>query len=269
MALGGQPMLATPLTRTRKSGELYRRPPDVEAQLEELLRMDPAGRLSRARVADKGSPQHLKEECLVYLIREAILADDADRYHALAAILLKRLIRPVERQLRALGVADDDVEDLHQEVMQAMMTAIAEGRSGEFYQVRFRRALRRQVLKRYDSYRRRKQRSTSEQSLDAPVSGREGIDDNEHTFGDLLESTEDVAEMVEQRLLVREALSTITNQRHREAFVLHYYYGWQIESSNLDEQTLSRLYDRTPKMIRIWLRTAERQVAEWRAAKGL
>jgi DNA-directed RNA polymerase specialized sigma24 family protein len=269
MALGRQSMTATPLTWTDEAGELYRRPSDVEVQLDELCRRSPSEQLSCAKVTEKGSPLYVRNECLVYLLSQAVAADDSERYQAVADILLKRLIQPVDGQLRLLGVADDDVADLHQDVVLAMTNAIAKDQSGQFYQVKFGLALRRQLVKTYDSDRRRKRRSEGEQSLNAPVGGSEGGEDDGSMLGDFIESAEDVAENVERRILVREAVSSIKNPKHRKAFVLYHYHGWQIESNDPEEQTLSQLFERTPEMIRIWLRTAERQVAEWRAAKSL
>ena len=266
---GPQPMVAASLTRHKKSGEPYVRSPEVEAQIQDLLGATPEAQLSRARVSDRKAPQYLRNECLAYLIRDAVVADRADRLNALAGILVKRLIRSVERQLAALGVAEDDLGDLHQEVMRKMMKAIADGPRGEFYQVLFHEALRRQIIKSYDSYRRKTRQTRNETSLDAPVGGTKHNEEDDLSLGEFVEGPDDVGMAVEQRLLITEALSAITNPRHRQAFVLHYYYGWQIESEDPDEKTLSILYDRTPKMIGNWIRTAKRQLAEWRAAKGL
>lgn len=267
MALGGKDALAKPLTRSTK-GMLYARPPEVEGQLEELLHASADEQLARVKTADENSAQYVVHECLVYLVREAALAEDSDRYHALAAVMLKHVTRGIERKLWALGVANDDVEDVYQEVVSAMMTSILEGPSGEYFQVRFHSALYRQLLKSYDQYARRRRRAKYEKSLDAPeqkTDDREG--ERAATFGEQLESREDVATDVERRLLISVALEAISDPRHRKAFVLHHFYGWQIESTDPDEASLSELFDRTPRMVRNWLRTADRQLAEWRAAK--
>jgi hypothetical protein len=277
MALGGKGALAKPLRKSTKAGEPYTRQPEVESQLNEVLRTSAAEQLGRARTIDKDSPQYLLDECLVYLVLEAALADDSQQYHALAAMLLKRVTRSIERKLQALGVADDDVEDVHQEVVSAMMTSILAGQAGEYYQVRFRSALYRQLLKSYDRYMVHRRRTRREQSLDAPMhNGESANGEDVATFGELLESAEDVAAEVEERLLdaqrgllVPEALEAISNPNHRKAFVLHHYYEWQVESNDPSVPTLSQLFDRTPRMVRNWLRTAEGQLVEWRAAKGV
>lgn len=267
MAESSPPVLAQPLTRSTRAGTLYRRPPEVESQLEGLLRASADDQIARAKTTDKNASAYIADECLVYLVRAAGLADDAERYHTLAALLLKRVQRGIARKLRVLGVAEGDIEAVHHDVVLAMMTSILEEPRGEYYQVRFRAALRKQLAKSYDAYARGRRRARRERSLDAPLQDEAGDDEAHTTLGHVLPSDEDVAADVERRLLIPDALEAIVNPDHREAFVLHHYYGWQIESIDADEPTLSQLFDRTPRMVRLWLRTADRQLAEWRAAK--
>jgi DNA-directed RNA polymerase specialized sigma24 family protein len=210
----------------------------------------------------------LKDECLVYLIREAALAEDSQRYSTLMTFLLKRCTRGIEGRLRALGVADDDVADVYGDIILAMMSAIlaADGR-GEFYQVRFRRALRLQLLKSYDRYALRQRRARRERQLDAPVGASDDGEEDAGTLAEVLESPEAVADDTERRLLISEALGAIRDPRHREAFVLHHFHDWPIETINPGDPSISQRFDRTPRMVRNWLRTADRELAAWRAAK--
>jgi DNA-directed RNA polymerase specialized sigma24 family protein len=266
MAPGSTQPLANPLTRLTRTGEPYVRPPEVQAELDELLGANAVEQLARAKVADKTSTAYVRDECLVYLIQQAALGDDAERYNTLAALLLKRIVRGIQRKLRVLGVADDDVADLEKEVVLVMITAILEGPPGEYFQVRFRSALYRRIVKVYDAYARQRRRTKHDQSLDATASNSsQGEGDDDSSLGALIEGPDDVAAEVERRLLVPEALAAITDPRHRKAFVLYHYHGWQIESSDSAEPTLSRLFARTPRMVRNWLGTADRQLAEWRA----
>jgi DNA-directed RNA polymerase specialized sigma24 family protein len=269
MALGGKGALAKPLTRSTKAGKPYARPPEVEAQLSELLRRSADEQLARAKVMDRSAPQYVKDECLVYQIRDAWLADDAERYSTLMAQLLRRCTRSIQRNLRALGVATGDVKDVYVSVIESMMAAIlADDGSGDFYQVRFRRGLRFQILRVHARYARRQQRAQLEDSLNAPSGrGEEGEE-----YGDALEERvggpEDVAGDAERRLVIREAVAAIRDSRHRKAFVLHYYDDWPIEAKDPLEPSISRHFDVSPRTVNNWLRAAERDLAEWRAAKS-
>jgi len=268
MSLSGKQALAKPLTRSTREGVKYFRPPEVESQLEELLGTGQDEQLAKAKVTDQHSPQYVANECLVYLICEASATGDSERYNALVASLLKRITRGIERQLKLLGV-EEDVDDLHQDVVLKMMESIVQGAKGEHYQIRFQHALRREVTKVYDRYRRRHRHTRHDQSLDS--SGESSSDDEEGddaaTLGERIGSDEDVAVDVERRMLISEALDAITNPDHRKAFVLYHAEGWQIESIDSNEPSLSQLFGRTPRMIRNWLRSAERQLTEWRTNK--
>lgn len=276
MALGGNEAVPKPLTKLTKAGKAYSRPPDVESQLSELLRESEREQLTRARLTDSRARQFVLDECLVYLVREAGLGDDPERYNRWVGVLLNRITGSIARKLRELGVAREDVDDIHQEVVLTMMKSILGGAKGEYYQVHFRSALNRQLLKSYDKYARARRRTTRERSLDEMVRSDDGDDGGgAYTFGETLASAEDMAAEVEHRLLeterrqlARDALQAITNPDHRKAFVLYHLEEWQIESTDPEAPTLSKLFDRTPRMIRNWIRTAERQLAEWRTAQG-
>lgn len=269
MSLSGKQALAKPLTRSTKEGDKYFRPPEIESQLEELLGTGQDEQLAKAKVTDRQAPGYVADECLVYLIREASAADDLGRFNTLAGLLLKRITRGIERRLKLLGVAEDDIGDLHQDVVLKMMESIVQGSKGEYYQVRFHHALRREVTKIYDRYRRRHRDTQDDQSLDASGASSSDSDegDDAATLGERIGSGEEVAVDVERRMLISEALDAITNPDHRKAFVLYHAEGWQVESSNANEPTLSQLFGRTPRMIRNWLRSAERQLTEWRTNK--
>ena len=269
MALGGKHALAKPLTRSTKDGRPYARPPEVESQLEELLRASAEEQLARARIADKALPKYVKDECLVYLIRESWLADDSARYSDLTAQLLGRCTRSIQRNLRALGVAADDKRDLYGDVIAAMIGAILdEDGAGEFYQVRFRRALRFLILKVYEKYARRQERAQCEDSLNAPSGGDDEGQENGVALEERVGWSEDVADDVGQYLVLREAIAAIRDPRHREAFVLHYYDDWPIETKDPLDPSISRHFGVTPRTVSNWLRAAERDLAAWRSSKS-
>ena len=209
----------------------------------------------------------MRDECLVYLIREASLANDSGRYSTLIVQLLRRCVRRIERNLWALGVATDDKKDVYSDVVTAMITAILdEGGAGEFFQVRFGRALRYLTLNVHAKYARRQERAQMEDSLNAPLAGDEEEGDGV-AFEERVGGREDVAADVEQRLIIREALASIRDARHREAFVLHYCDDWPIETNDPFDPSISRHFGVTPRTVNNWLRAAERDVAAWRLAK--
>lgn len=266
MALSGKHALAKPLTHSNKAGAPYVRPPDVEAQLNELLSESPAEQLARAKCTDKGSPRFLKDECMVYLIREAWLADDSVLCSELSQQLIRRCTRPIRRTLQLLGVAPDDLQDVFGDVIAKMMTAILDDEGkGDFYQVRFRQALRFRMIEVHARYERQHERLLTENRLCASRDG-EDDDDEDGSFEDRVRQPGDVAEDAVQLLEIREAVASIRDPRHRRAFVLHHRDDWPIETQDPLNPSVSGHFKVTPRTVSNWLRTAERDLAEWRAA---
>lgn len=269
MALGGERGLARPLTRSTRAGEPYVRPPEVESQLELLLGASANEQLTRAAETNKESPRYVRDECLVYLIRDAWVAGDSARYSTLTEQLLRRSARGIQHNLRTLGVAPGDEKDVYGEVISGMMSAILDdGGAGDFYQARFRRALRFLVLSVYDKYARRQKRARREDDLDTPLGGDDMKAEDGVTLEERLPEDAEVAARIEQRLLIREALAAIRDPRHREAFVLHYYDDWPIETKDPLDPSVSRHLGVTPRTVNNWLREAERDMTAWRSAKG-
>lgn len=264
--MGGKHAVARPLTRSTKAGSPYVRPPEVEAQLNVLLGEPTAEQLARAKCTDKGSPRFLKDECLVYLIREAWLAEDLALYSDLSHQLIERCTPRIRRSLRLLGVAHGDMHDVHGDVITGMITAILDDEgAGDFYQARFRRALRFLTLKVHARYERQHERLLSENRLNA---SRDSEDEDQEA-GSLEERVHqpgNVADDAVQRLEIREALAAIRDPRHRQAFVLHHYDDWVIETQDPLMPSISGHFKVTPRTVNNWLRAAERDLADWRTA---
>lgn len=267
MALDGKHALAKPLTRFTKAGTPYVRPPEVESQLNEVLGEPAAEQLARAKCIDEGSPRFLKDECLVYLVREAWLADDLALYSELSQQLIRRCTRRIQRPLRLLGVAADDLHDVYGDVITEMMTAILDDEGlGDFYQIKFRRALRFLTLNVHGRYERQHERFLTENRLDAPH-GQESEGEEDDSLEDRVRQPGDVAADAVQLLEIREALAAIRDPRHRQAFVLHHYDDWPIETQEPLAPSVSGHFQVTPRTVNNWLRAAERDLAEWRTAK--
>jgi DNA-directed RNA polymerase specialized sigma24 family protein len=267
MALGGKRVLAKPLTRSTKAGTPYVRPSDVESQLNALLNEPAAEQLARVKCTEKGSPRFLKDECLVYLIREAWLADDSALYSELSQQLIRRCTPSIQRTLRLLGVAGDDLHDVYGDVITAMITAILgdEG-AGEFYQAKFRRAMRFLAINIHARYEREHERLVTENRLPT-TRGEEDEDEEDGSLEERVRQPGDVADDAVQLLEIREALAAIRDPRHRQAFVLHHCDDWPIETQDPRAPSVSGHFKVTPRTVNNWLRAVERDLAEWRAAK--
>ena len=134
------------LTKHCSTGELYTRPPVVEAQIDEALKLDLAILRQRIEIANCQTVGYLRSECLVHLIREARRIDNQDRINLVLPVLLLRC----EATLRA-KIPDSvllDAESVREEVLGQFSEMFASDGSGanpnelDFFEVRFNLAFR-------------------------------------------------------------------------------------------------------------------------------
>jgi hypothetical protein len=250
-----------PLTRTNgTTGRPFRRDPDVERQICEALALEPANLLARARVRDRCDSQFLREECLVYLIREHN-RDGASRWLAsdLSGELLLRIEGYLGHELRRLG--PDHYEEAGDEVVAKLFEKITDLQSdlGDFAQVSFWTFLAAKVS---DAYRKHLTQLRKERSQVAPpwVHGGEPAGDREQSplDGNLLPEPA-AGHDIDANLLAEELLGGLEG-RHLVALRLH-MAGWPIESNNSSEPTISRYFGKTPRTINNWLREAHSRLA--------
>jgi hypothetical protein len=99
--------MAKPLTKiSKKTGNLYTRPPNVEHNIDGALAQDPETISKRLLVTDRGCAEHLTSECLVHLFREAFRRGDKAMRDRLATVLLQRCEAIVKHKLPDSGLAN-------------------------------------------------------------------------------------------------------------------------------------------------------------------
>jgi hypothetical protein len=253
-----------PLTHRNLRGEVYERTAEVQEHIRAALALEPESILQRARIRSYKAPGYLREECLVYLIREYLGRGARRVAKRLSEILHGRCARYVNERLRALG--SQHVDDAFNDVMKGMYERIyeLENDRGDFFQVRFWVALRGLVANTFDRYVKRIERDkTKEQNLAriGAIPGTEGAEDERP---DPVDAVEDPTAAVEDLTESKEGLNAIKDHRHRVAFTLRYFGRMKIESKDVEEPTISKHFDRTPRAIRGWIEQAERDLKEWR-----
>ena len=82
--------MVRPLTKRKEDGELYVRPEAVEEQVADALREDGEVLRGRLRIHERGSPGHLRTECLVHVLREASRNGDEQMVNASVEGILVR-----------------------------------------------------------------------------------------------------------------------------------------------------------------------------------
>lgn len=254
-------MQVQPLTHCNSKGETYQRLATVTSQIEAALYLPPVLLLERARISDSTSSNYLQEECLVYFIRNYFRKDRKDIVNGLSEILLQRSAKAINVKLQAL---EPDVNrDAYNDVVNELFIRIFDMESdrADFLQVRYWYALKMltiSVFRKYCEFSKQTQRTVSLSTL-------EDLDlhANDHEVTSV--SWDDVLNpppSVEQLVLKEDALSML-EERRRTAFIL-YHEGWQVESQDPAEPTISSILNITGRTIRNWLKEAQQQLERWR-----
>lgn len=244
-----------PLTHLNgKTGLPFTRDPDVKRQIVEALVLAPDALRERVLVRERSNPQFLREECLVYLIREYAPDGKMRRMASdISEALLSRIEGYLASQLRRLGV--EHAEEAGDEVIVKLFARITDQGSdlGDFAQVNFWSFLAAKIS---DAYRKHLTQLNRERSTAAPswVHGMEMVGDME--AGEQKEDREPVrASGIDSELLNEELLSNL-GEPHLTAMKLN-LAGWPIESKKPGEPTISGFFGKTPRTINNWLRAAE------------
>jgi DNA-directed RNA polymerase specialized sigma24 family protein len=105
-----------------KGGVGYKRPPEIDASIDEALRQKPVERLRRANIRDPADSAYMSGECLVHLVREARLSGDK---RAVDRLLIPLLSRCERRLKRTIPDSRPDAQGLRDEVLQTFCELLA------------------------------------------------------------------------------------------------------------------------------------------------
>lgn len=144
----GNPLLrggymARPLTKISGKGEVYARPPSVEARIDGAIEQDWATLARRARITDQKAADYLPSECLVHLLRDAIRRGD----QRVATVLMAPLLVRCESILLKT-VPDSAMRDavaVREEILSSFQMLFTDDRAEDaldYYECRFGRAFK-------------------------------------------------------------------------------------------------------------------------------
>lgn len=260
-----------PLTGRNRHGEIYKRLPDVERQLREARALPAKDLLARADVLHHQAPEHIAEEALVYLVRHYHAEGDGGMVRDLWTRLLKRCAKRINRRLASFerDLRDQAFRDVVNEVLTRVLDH--ETSRGDYLQVRFWLAVDRLAITTFNRYRKDLQRAAEHFSL-SEMAGEDGRSENDEDHSPRLSA---VREGVfahgltpEQSAMLQVALEGVP-ERFRTAYVLRHAEGWQVESKDPEEPTISGYFGKSSRTIRTWLDKAEEYLAIWKDGNKL
>jgi DNA-directed RNA polymerase specialized sigma24 family protein len=243
-----------PLARARKDGTPYTREPEVEAQVRQLSRLPDRARRERLMTVDRAHPAFVREETLVYCLREYHARGDADAAWQIADLLAQRVASHIRRKLSRWRLSADDRDECARDLFAEICLALFDrGPAAEFWEVRFWVCLDRRL---WNLAERRQTAADNELRL----ADRE--DGEEEAGVDPLAQVADTRPGPETLAEHRDALRTLT-ENERLALYLRYVEGWPEESENPDQPSVARVLQVTGRTVRNYLRRAEAKLRAW------
>jgi len=249
-----------PLTRTRRDNGLpYIRETDVETQVRALSNLSARERRERllATAQAWNDAGRLREETLVYFVREFAVRGDESMAWRIAEVLVDRTAAHVQRKLARWRLTPEDADDCTRDLFTALCEAVFDqSAAAEFWEVRFWVCLDRRL---WNLIEKRQAVADSEiRPSDQTADDGEGEQDVDRLFARIAD-TGATPEMMAERT---EALSLLT-ENERRAVYLCYIEGLPEESEDPERPSAARMLGVTGRSIRNYLRRAKEKLMAW------
>ncbi len=242
--------------RKKETGNLYTRRPDAELQIGKVLSLDSEQILEFTKVRERNAADYLLDETIVYLLREMPLREE-DFREALYRELNRRIWKLLKKfYKRFKSVAD--FEDFGQKIELVVIKKIFDIKSdsADYAQVNFgdfviktaKVVWRGELVK-------------IEREKDFSYTEREGDDEeNRNRIENSIKSND---ALTDYTMMLKEGLDKLPPHIMTVAELL--LDGWQIESKDEMEPTISRKLDVSSRTIRNWLKEARAILADYQA----
>lgn len=271
-------VIPEPLTRRNRAGLLYVREPDVERQIAATLPLSRDELRRRAAISDRGSPDYIKEEGLVYLVRHCRRLGDEQRVSDLCEALVRRATRIIRKHLRSLG--PEALDEGYSQVVTRLFSKVLDlsTDSSDFFQVRFWSGMQRLCIQAFGAqlaHHKRRQAEVSFSQVPGYAADEEEAEPETKAVrlseGDKLRvsATSHESAIIDSDLRregQRMALAQL-EEPFRSAWMLRNCEGWAIEHQDPAVPTISRHFGKTSRTIRNWLTKAEETLAHWRGGQ--
>lgn len=260
----GPPATAPPLIAKQKSGAIYTRTKEVERQIRFALILSDEEIIANAKTTASDSSDYLRDETLVFLIKQSFKERNLFLYNALFTILLERANDIVSYRLR--GLPANIKEDAFNEVNEKLVKYILrDDGKGDFLQVRFRLGIKRitiGVYRKFNGIRKRDHQYLEPEAFFEPDPDYyQDMDERFESNSPIMNGSQ--GSSVEEKAVISDALQKL-DQKLRLVYYLHYHEHWLIESKNEDHQNLSKYFGVSGRTIRNWLYQAEEELNKWR-----
>lgn len=241
------------LTKQKKeTGETYKRRPETELQISNIVKLKSGQVLDLLKITSRDSAEYLLDETIVYLLRDSSL--DTNFQETLYAELNRRLWKLLKKFKKNFHESAD-FEDFGQKVEFAILKKIFDlsTDSADYAQVNFgdyaiqtaKVVWRGELVK-------------INRDKELFYETRDDEEENISSLENILESTDALADYT---LMLKEGLAKLPPNTMLVAELI--LDGWQIESKDSSEMTISRKLGVSSRTIRNWLKDARIILADY------
>lgn len=247
-----------------KKGSEYRRTSEVEKQIRSSLTLSDEEVIAFARATNHHADHYMREEVLVFLIRQSVQERNRFLFNELFLILLERCKERISYILRSLDTSlkEDAFNEVNAKLIEKVLR---DDGKGDFLQVRFWPTLNALAIDVFrhvthvdnEDHEYLEANAFSEQDPEQPEEKDETLDTDQLINGENRWSS------VEKNTLVSDALQSLPPQV-RKAYILYYYLDWPIDSKDNERQTISKHFGTSGRTIQNWIYQAEEAIEKWR-----
>lgn len=243
------------LTKRKKTGKLYTRRPDVELQIGKVLNFQDAEIFELLKNKNRESDNFLLDETIVYLLRQK--ESDSDIFRETLYLELNRRIWKLLNKFRKRFANPADFEDFRQKVELAILKKIFELNtdSADYAQVNFGDYVVKMAKVIWKG-----ELVKIEREKDMIYSPSENEEDTSKDIENTLRSNDALTDFT---MTLKEGLAQLPPDTMLVAELL--LDGWQIESKNENEPTISKKLNVSSRTIRNWLKEAKNILADYHA----
>lgn len=239
-----------PLTKCKTDGELYRRLEKNESQINEILNLKNTEALALAKKSSHRDDEYLFDETIVYLLRNADHFKDAEFVGELYQTLNRRIVKILRRFWNSLN-NKADFDELVQATELKIIEKIFDEQSdqADYAEVLFTKFV---ALEGYSILKKLHTRENRDNEFLIRSNGDDESDDFE---------IEDKQISIEEIFILREAIEKLPNDTKQIIYLIK--DGFQIESKDENEITISKILGKTSRTIRNRLADARSILADF------
>lgn len=242
------------LRKRTEEGELYVRPPEIQAALEELYAIPIEDVADRAENIHEGEAGFVPTECVLHFVRQSCANNDAPPYEALFFVLRERVEKLVPVSYRKFGTSqsirlNSYAADLQERVLDKFLELLCKDREDyderlDIYEGRFNFALStlRLSAKKHLTRRRRWMKAIEYEEESSSLTAE---------MEERLASTRNLESPEEKffRFELSKAIDQLPPDERRIIHLIH-VENMQIDSQEPDTPSIARLLDVSEKTVR-------------------